>query len=96
MLMTLIKFVNTQLQKRKNDQMIKAYLSIKNDKYDELLAILKNPNDITASELKNSIQLDLSKLDSRYKDILKEDLNKIKNVYQVNPWNWRFLSRVLN
>lgn len=92
----IIKYVKANIQQKKNDQMIKHYLTIKNDKYDQIIDILTNPNDITASELKNSIEVDLTKIDKRFKEILKGDLNKIKKTHQVNPWNMDLISRILN
>lgn len=92
----IIKYVKATIQEKKNNQMIKHYLSIKNDKYDQVIDILTNPNNITASELKNSIEVDLTKIDKRFKEILKGDLNKIKKTHQVNPWNMELIFRILN
>lgn len=80
----------------KNRRMLLDYLRFKNEKWNVLLAILRNNNDIDSRYVSEQIEVDLSNLDTRYKVLIYNDLKKIKKFNHFNKTNYQLISRLLS
>lgn len=75
--------------------MLKDYLNVKNNKWDDIVDLLTNPNDIKASDIQNRLQIDLSKFDPRYRDLLYYELRKVNHNRDINALNLQLFINIL-
>lgn len=85
----------TSVKKQKNKKMLKHYLYIKQNKWNDLTDLLTSNNSLTPSDIHTRLEVDLSRFDSKYRDILYHELIKIKQSREVNPTNWKILIKLL-
>lgn len=91
----MIDQLNKIVKANRNKKMLRKYLHLKENKWDNLSDLLTNATPLTPLEIQDELQIDLSKFDSRYKDILYHELIKIKKDKEVNPLNWQLIIDVL-
>lgn len=75
--------------------MLKNYLFVKNDKWNDVVDLLTNPNKIEASEINDRLQIDISKFDTRYRDLLYHDLVKVNQNNNINELNLKLFIKTL-
>lgn len=95
---TLTLFVDlliSTVKKQKNKRMISHYLFIKHEKWNDLIKLLTDNNPFSASDIQTKLEIDISKFDSKYRDILYHELIKIKQSQDINPTNWDLLIKLL-
>ncbi len=80
----------------KKRRMLLDYLRLKNEKWDVLLAILKNDNNFDSQYVNKQIEVDLSNFDKRYKGLIYNDLKKIKKFNHINKTNYQIISNLLS
>lgn len=83
------------VKKQKNKRMISHYLFIKHEKWNDLIKLLTDNNPFSASDIQTKLEIDISKFDSKYRDILYHELIKIKQSQDINPTNWDLLIKLL-
>lgn len=91
----MIDQLNKIVKANRSKKMLRKYLYLKKNKWDNLSDLLTNATPLTPLEIQDELQIDLSKFDSRYKDILYHELIKIKKDKEVNPLNWQLIIDVL-
>lgn len=91
----IIDKIKNEIKKRRNEKMLKDYLYIKQNKWNDLVELLTNTNTLTTSDIDTCLQTDLSKFDSKYKDIPYQELSRVKQHKNVNPENWKLLTSLL-
>lgn len=83
------------VKKQKNKRMISHYLFIKHEKWNDLIKLLTDNNPFSVSDIQTKLEIDISKFDSKYRDILYHELIKIKQSQDINPTNWDLLIKLL-
>lgn len=91
----MIDQLNKIVKANRSKKMLRKHLHLKENKWDNLSDLLTNATPLTPLEMQDELQIDLSKFDSRYKDILYHELIKIKKDKEVNPLNWQLIIDVL-
>ena len=87
--------VRKNLVKKHNKRMLKEYLYIKDKKWNDVIYLLTTSSTVTSSEIKDTLQVDISKFDSKYRDIFYYELRKIKQSKDINPLNWDLFIKIL-
>lgn len=75
--------------------MLQDYLYVKNKRWNDVVELLTNPNDIQPSDIHNKLKIDISKFDTRYRDLLYHELVKVNQNDNVNSVNLKLLIRTL-
>lgn len=89
-------YIVERYRSMKNRRMLLNYLRFKNEKWNILLAILRNDKEIDSRYVSEQIEVDLSNLDTRYKVLIYNDLRKIKKINHFNKTNYQLISRLLS
>lgn len=89
-------YIVERYRSMKNRRMLLNYLRFKNEKWNILLAILRNDKEIYSRYVSEQIEVDLSNLDTRYKVLIYNDLRKIKKINHFNKTNYQLISRLLS
>lgn len=95
LLIVIYDVIKMKTQKNRKSKMLEAYLYVRENQWDEIIEILTDPQELSFEDIKNIFEVDISKLDSRYRNILYHELLKIKNYRNVNPKNWRLLIKLI-
>lgn len=82
-------------RKRKRKMMLRSYLRLKNEKWEELVGVLEDRKDLDITEIQSRIQLDFSVFDQKYKDLIYHEVLRVSEKKDLNPWNFRELTRKL-
>lgn len=82
-------------RKRRRKKMLRSYLCLKNEKWDELVGVLADQRNLGIAEIQSRIQLDFSVFNQKYKDLIYHEVVKINEENDLNPWNFRELTRKL-
>lgn len=85
----------TGKKKIKRSKMLHDYLYLKNNRWNELLALLKHPKKLRQIDIQNALHIDISKFSGKYRHLLYFDLIRINTYQRVNPQNLKLFYRVL-
>lgn len=88
----LIKRITKKIRKKK---MLQEYLNLKNEKWNELIGVLADKENLDIIEIQTRMGFDFSVFDRKYKDIIYHEVIKIRNENEINPWNLKVLTRKL-
>lgn len=88
-------FIRRYFKKKKSSKMLQDYLYVKNKRWNDVVELLTNPNDIQPSDIHNKLKIDISKFDTRYRDLLYHELVKVNQNDNVNSVNLKLLIRTL-
>lgn len=91
----IIDIIIKYIKKQRSNRMLKEYLYLKQNKWVDIKDLLTNNNSVTPSDIHTKLEVDLSRFDSRYRDILYHELIKIKQNQEVNPSNWKLFVKLL-
>lgn len=91
----LLDLIRRNIKKNKSSRMLKCYLNVKNNKWNDIVDLLTNPNAIQVSDIEDKLQMDLSKFDPRYRDLLYYELRKVNQNRELNPSNMQVFVDVL-
>ena len=91
----LLDLIRRNIKKNKSSRMLKCYLNVKNNKWDDIVDLLTNPNAIKPSDIQNRLQVDLSKFDPRYRDLLYYELKKVNHNRNINELNLQLFVNIL-
>lgn len=79
------------IRNRHNRKMLQSYLYLKKNKWEDLVGMLTHDSSLTHQDIDSKLEFDLSQFDAKYKDILYQELVRIKQHKEVNPANWEIL-----
>ncbi len=85
----LIDFLLKVVKTKKNSKMLKKYLELKNEKWDELIKILTDDNEFDELYVSNKLQMDISNFDARYRDLIYLELLIVKSIKDINSSNYK-------
>lgn len=85
----LIDFLLKVVKTKKNSKMLKKYLELKNEKWDELIKILTDDNEFDELYVSNKLQMDISNFDARYRDLIYHELLIVKSIKDINNSNYK-------
>lgn len=85
----LIDFLLKVVKTKKNSKMLKKYLELKNEKWDELIKILTDDNEFDELYVSNKLQMDISNFDARYRDLIYHELLIVKSIKDINSSNYK-------
>lgn len=91
----LVNLLNSINKKRRKSRMHKDLIYLTEYKWNDLINILTFKNHINHSDIQDTLQIDFKKFDSKYKNILYQELYRIKNYYDINPHNWKTLVNMI-
>lgn len=91
----LFNLLNSINKKRRKSRMQRDLIYITEYKWNDLINILTFKNHIHHSDIQDTLQIDFKKFDSKYKNILYQELYRIKNYYDINPHNWKTLVNMI-
>lgn len=93
----LLDLIRRNIKKNRDSKMLKNYLFVKNNKWDDVIDLLTSQKNIGASDIHNKLQIDISKFDSRHKELLYYELTKVNQSENVNALNLKmFVSTLYN
>lgn len=79
----------------RNRKMLCEYVKLKSEKWDKLIEVLTDNENLDIVEIQTCLELDFSIFNRKYRDIIYHEMLKIKNETEVNPWNFKVLTRML-
>lgn len=91
----LLDLVRRNVKKNRDSKMLKNYLFVKNNKWNDVVDLLTSPNNIGASDIHNKLQIDISKFDSRHRELLYYELTKVNQNENVNSLNLKMFVNTL-
>lgn len=91
----LLDLIRRNIKKNRDSKMLKNYLFVKNNKWDDVVDLLTSQKNIGASDIRNKLQIDISKFDSRHRDLLYYELTKVNQNENVNSLNLKMFVNTL-
>lgn len=82
-------------RKKQNRKMLREYIRLKSENWDKLIGVLTDNRNLDIVEIQTYVELDFSIFNRKYRDIIYHEVLKIKNETDVNPWNFKVLTRML-
>lgn len=97
MISTILLFdlIRRNVKKNRDSKMLKNFLFVKNNKWNDVVDLLTSPNNIGASDIHNKLQIDISKFDSRHRELLYYELTKVNQNENVNALNLKMFVNTL-